>query len=521
MTRLARRLLAGALLSTASPLLAETPVAQLDAYYETAASGHVFTATLRGAEGHAFALFADLSGSDLEPLQQPVVAVGLLDATGRGTVSVPLGPSFFEALQGTIVLRAGYLSDKTPVFSPPAELMLGVPQDCDLLDFDHTLGDDSVMVAGRTIDNQWAAIGLTISAVNTHPAHPDRAILFDTGNVTGGDSDLATPNGAAVGNTQALGNALIIAENEAGAFGPTGLVTVPDDEAWGGSLRFDFADEATVCSVTLIDIDELPGTELRFYRNGNLAVPDEVIPVFSLGDGSVQTLHFFESGLDRFEVFLKGSGAIPMLELIPCPRILDFDESSTGIPLGLKPGEVITNQFASIGVTIEAVNEFVGPGGEPEQNHPDKAILFDSANPTGNDPDLATPNPGVPSNDQPLGLLLILAEDDIDNNTDGYVDDPDDEEEGGEIRFFFASDVTILSARLVDVDASEVTSLRCFDQFDVQIANVIVPTGSDGAVQSVFPNVSGVRRVVLDLGGSGALSDLRFCPDPADTPVEE
>ncbi len=503
-----------------SPVLAGGG-AEVNAYYETDVAGLRLTAQVRGASGPAFALTAELVGfAPVAPIQAPLLGFGLLDANGDGQLSLTFPAALVGQLPAPVAVRALYLDGNGVAWTPRSQFAVQGAVFCDLLDFDHTIGADDVMVAGRTIDTQWADIGLTISARNNFIGHPDRAILFDTGNPTGDDGDLATPNPAGVANDEALGMALVIAENEAGANGPSGLVTVPDDEAYGGSLYFDFAGKATICSVTLLDVDESPGTELRFYRDGDLVTPDEVLPVASLGDGSVQTVHFFEPDVDRFEVYLRGSGAVPMLELVPCPRMIDFDETSTGIPMSFQAGEAIADQYASIGVTISAQNHWIA-GGDPAQNHPDKAILFDSESPTGGDPDLLTPNPQVPGNDTPLGLVLIIAEDDVDAGMDGYVDDPDDEAQGGEIRFEFAQDVTILSARVLDVDGTEKDHFRFFDQFGAQISSILIPDAPDGNVQTLAPNVSGVRKAVLELGGSGAITRLRFCPEPVPVPGQQ
>ena len=485
----------------------------LNLYYETDPAGFKVTSQLFGAEGTAFALVAGIGSTDQNPLDLPVVGFGQLDGQGNGVNVSFVDDDLVNAIPDGIFVRAAYLSGSQLHFTPPADMLLGTATFCELLDFDYKPGDDD-LVPGETISNQWDEIGMAVSALNNAPGHPDRGILFDTGNPTGGDFDLATPNPQGFDNTEALGKALIIAENENGVNGPMGLVSNPDDEAAGGSLIFDFEEPATICSVTLLDIDEAPGTELRFYRNGNLVTPAEVMPVLSLGDGSVQTISFLERNVDRFEVYLQGSGAVPYMELVPCPRIIDFDETSTGVPLSFEAGEWITEQYANIGVHVDAVNDWVS-GGAANQNHPDKAILFDSGNPTGGDTDLLTPNPQVPGNDEALGFVLIVAEDDVDTSpADGLVDDPDDEASGGDIAFSFDQDVTFLSARVLDVDATEIDYMRFFDEFDQEIQAVLIPDAPDGNVQLISGPISGVRKIVLDLGGSGAITRLRFCPDP-------
>lgn len=509
------RAVAGVLL-TAGVASAQLNPAGMNVYYETAQAEQVaVTVQVDNASGSHFALYLAFGGRTFHFDQTWLMGYGSLDAEGSGTFTFPAPAALLADIPGPVHFAAAYKTpngvqftqvNADPVFGTASPL-------CVTLDFNFTLGDDSVMVAGRQITDQWSDIGLNISAENNNGTHPDKAILFDSGSPTGGDFDLATPQVGPIGNDTALGNLLIIAENDGDANPADMLVDVPDDESDGGSLFFDFDDGTTLCSVTLVDIDEEPGTELRFYRNGDLMNPDVVIPIISLGDGSVQRVDFFQEDVDRFEVYLQGSGAVGLLDLVPCPRILGFNEDSTGHPLPFTTGEWITDQYAFLGVNISAVN--FGSRGEPQQNHPDKAILFDSENPTGGDPDLMTPNPMAPGNDVPLGFVLIVAEDDIDvAPADGFVDDPDDEAGGGEIEFAFDQDVTILSTRVLDVDDQEFDELLFYDGSDQLISSIVVPDMPDGSVQLIDVNISGVRRMVLALGGSGAITRLRFCPDP-------
>lgn len=488
-----------ACLAQGSTVSAPPVEANLNVYYETDPSGLKFTTRLEGAKGSIYAVFANVQVPGVEP-----ILIGFAPIGEDFVFDVP--KETVEGLKFPVTLTAGHIVEGVVKTTAPADVQLGTAIQCDVIDFNFTIGPDDVMVAGRQIDDEWADMGMTVSARNSNPLHPDKAILFDTSMVTGGDNDLATPNPGAFDNDVALGNVLIVAENDINVAPVDANVDDPDDEAAGGSLRFDFENKAAVCSVTLLDIDETPGTQLRFYRNGDLSTPDEVFDIVSLGDGSVQRVDFFEANLDRFEVFFQGSGAVGPIELIPCPRVVNFDETSTGIPRDFQTGEEITNQYNDIGLTFSAVNN--------NPMHPNKVILFDSENRTGGDDDLLTPNPMVPGNDTPLGKVLIIAENDVDTSpADGLVDDPDDEAAGGQITFQFDYDVTILSARVLDVDMNELDIWRFFDAADMEIGAIVIPDLPDGNVQLVEPNLSGVRRAVLELGGSGAVTRLRFCPD--------
>ena len=70
------------------------------------------------------------------------------------------------------------------------------------------------------------------------------------------------------------------------------------------------------------------------------------------------------------------------------------------------------------------------------------------------------------------------------------------------------------AARVLDVDANEIDHFHFYDASDALISSILIPDQPDGSVQLVPANVSGVRRAVLDLGGSGAVTRILFCPDP-------
>ncbi len=498
-----------ALLVTAAHALPQTAApTRLTLFSETEAIGSELHAQVEGAAGAHFAVLAHapgLTGTDVLR-QGRIVGIGALDDDGRGSLSRMFDLNVVQDLDAPVAFTSIHRTPTGVGFSHQAEFLVGLAGPaCDVLDFNYTLGDDSTMVAGRPVDEQWSDAGMHISAANGNPLHPNTAILFDSANPTGDDPDLLTPNLGSVGNTEALGHVLILAENDVDAGPVDGLVDEPDDELAGGSFFFDFDDGAAVCSITVIDLDEAPGSELRFYRNGNTVTPDVVMPLLSLGDNSVQTINFHQVGVTRFEVFFKGSGGIGPIEMIPCPRRINFDETPLGTPLDHVAGQEITNQFQSVGLTVSAVNLGVGP---------DKAILFDTSNPTGGDLDLLTPNPMVPSNNEALDMVLIIAENDIDvAPMDGIVDDPDDEAGGGVLTFAFDHDVTFLSARVLDVDGTEVDVFRFLDAGGVEIQSMIIPDQPDGNVQLVSGPVTGVRTIVLELGGSGAITRLRVCPE--------
>jgi hypothetical protein len=169
------------------------------------------------------------------------------------------------------------------------------------------------ITAGQVIDDEFAAYGITISAVNGNASRPDVAIAFDSANPTGGDPDLATP-GPGTGNDTALGNLLIIAEDVVDTSPADGLIDDPDDERAGGTLKFTFDVMQTASgSVTLVDVEEAGGT-IEFLQGGSV-VGALTLGIPNLNNNSVQTVAFDTRPFDALHVNLAGSGAVGAIEL--------------------------------------------------------------------------------------------------------------------------------------------------------------------------------------------------------------
>jgi hypothetical protein len=114
---------------------------------------------------------------------------------------------------------------------------------------------------GTIINTQYAAsLGVTISADNFAPGHPDLATIFNTNASGTPDSDLQYAWDG--GNMKGLGNGavrkiLIIAENDIDA-NKDGLIDAPDDEGSvrpAGVLGFRFQNLQTSFGLDLIDCD--------------------------------------------------------------------------------------------------------------------------------------------------------------------------------------------------------------------------------------------------------------------------
>jgi len=112
----------------------------------------------------------------------------------------------------------------------------------------------------------------------------------------------------------------------------------------------------------------------------------------------------------------------------------------------LPAGTVLSDQFAvSHGVTFSGVNNTPW--------HPDRLAIFDTNNYTGGDVDLSYAWAGGNLAGQRLGMIFVIAEDVVDRNHDGLIDDPDDEARGGRVTIQF--DNLIESFRFDQIDRDD------------------------------------------------------------------
>jgi len=215
----------------------------------------------------------------------------------------------------------------------------------------------------------------------------------------------------------------------------------------------------------------------------------------------------FEAGSEVYVAALyPGSNGLELTE--PSARLLSVGDECETLDFELAPGEIepapgqpIDNEWAVVGIGVSAANK--------RRGHPDLAIIFDGANPSGDDTDQFVPE---------LGQLLIIAENHFDGDGDGFIDDQDDEEGRGRLSFEFETDVTLFGATVLEVDGGEFDFFEAFDGFGNSFGMLEIPTRGDNSVQmfQVEPPLAGVRKLGLILDGSCAVSRLRFCPDPPD-----
>ncbi len=194
--------------------------------------------------------------------------------------------------------------------------------------------------------------------------------------------------------------------------------------------------------------------------------------------------------------------------------LLSFEEDPNGNPI--HAGTVIDDEFEDWGVNVYVINAAA--------SHPDEAIIFNSSNPTGGDPDLGTPSniyggPGLGSggetNKYPLQNILIIAEDDVDNNNDGLVDDPDDEANGGNIYFNFTDPVTFNYIKVLDIDElSYKDKVKLYNEegYLIDYEHIIGTGYGDNSVQTIYFDTGNTSVARVKLVGSAGVDDLYWCP---------
>ncbi|MBN2016055.1 DUF4215 domain-containing protein [Candidatus Dojkabacteria bacterium] len=162
-------------------------------------------------------------------------------------------------------------------------------------------------------------------------------------------------------------------------------------------------------------------------------------------------------------------------------------------------GTIINNQYVSDGVVFYGDNN----------NGPDATIIFDTANPSGNDPDLVTPGYGY-NNTVARNEVLIIPQDAVDANHDGLIDNPNDDADGGKMEILFSTPAEILNLGLLDIDESG-GAVRLYTVGGTPINTYPASNLGDNSFQRINVNQTGVGKLEVELVGSGALTDISYC----------
>ena len=212
----------------------------------------------------------------------------------------------------------------------------------------------------------------------------------------------------------------------------------------------------------------------------------------------------------------------------------------SNVPRGVRKGvnkprlECIEFEEFGTGAIVSTINQSLGTvlvsGHNPDLGNTNAAIIFDSANPTGGDFDLGTPNqnfggpgigeaggPGSPySNEVPKGKILIIAENLLDANDDDQIDDPDDADVVGaglSIDMTDLGGVEIVSLFFIDGETDRPPALiHFFDPADNLITQIPVPQVGNNGVVTLPVGVQNVARMFFNINGSFGLDDICYRP---------
>jgi Tol biopolymer transport system component len=189
-----------------------------------------------------------------------------------------------------------------------------------------------------------------------------------------------------------------------------------------------------------------------------------------------------------------------------CSWDMDFETDASGNQLSR--GQIIDDEWALFGIHVTTDNP---------AEHP--AMIFDSAQPTGNDPDLGSPNEdfggpgrgtggeeGQPGENRwPLGNILIISE-------DGNPDNPNDYGAGGTLIFTFEIPTKVHEVQLIDIDSHETGGkIVAYDQSDNKLGTFSIQPYGNNSIQIVTINLENVARLKFYLQNSGAIAALSFC----------
>lgn len=411
-------------------------------------------AILTGEPGGVWVLETSVDGATLS------TTGGVLDADGVAVHDLVVPAELLEATLGFegLFLDPGGATT-VPVTFPCSALL------CEPLSFDYDR--QGPIGPGELLADRWTDSGMSIVVRRRTPV-----LSFDSNAPTGDDPDLVTP-GSGLLNTVAYDNLLVLGQEGT----PLGdLLADPDANAGGGRVAFTWENDVQTCAITLVDVDEGFGARIRRYLDGELVDEVEIRP---WPDNNVRTFPLEPLYVDQMVVRFAGNGGIARLDYLPCPRLADFDLSTTGIPFEVLEGELCTDQFLSQDFTVSATNA--------DPTHPDEAILLDRG---------------------AEGIVVAIARDDVDGDGDGLIDDPEIEPAGGTITFDWALCTRVEGARLVELE-NEAT-VRVYDQDDVLLYEGMTTNGAT----DFGGGVELVRRVEFVLQGLGAIGGLRYCPTP-------
>lgn len=217
---------------------------------------------------------------------------------------------------GPITTGTAIISNQTGEFAPTLHAVPGGT--CDTVCENRQTFSFNDLVAGSILTDEYAGLGLEVSATNANVNQLDEVGVFNTSTPISTELDLGTPNsfyggsgepalnaatGTGVGNFVDQENALIIPHCDGDTCG-----------AGTGTITFSFNSPAQVVSLSLIDI-QAEGTTIAGKKGANI-IFTEAVP--AIGNNSLQTVALTQHGVlvDELVVTLAEPGAVD--DLVVC-----------------------------------------------------------------------------------------------------------------------------------------------------------------------------------------------------------
>jgi hypothetical protein len=193
--------------------------------------------------------------------------------------------------------------------------------------------------------------------------------------------------------------------------------------------------------------------------------------------------------------------------------VIDFEDQTAGT--------IVDDEYASL-VDISVIN-YTGPN---------LAVLFDTTAMTASGGDNDLLGPFNHKNDLLRGFVtgnVLIIQENVDSCNTDICKDPDDEgsRPAGKFIFDFNTVISLESIDFFDVETAENgttvnNAIRLFDVDDNEImpGTFYTPdTGGDNMWDQLVFNVDGVKRIELNLGGSGAIDNIRYSVIPVPAAV--
>ena len=443
----------------------------------------------------------------VDPVNQAMAGIAIEKSTNGVDADLPTGPllavgstATFEYVvsnTGTVPLEEVSVVDDQGV---TVTFQSGDTNNDGLLDVDETwvYTGSTVVTAGQYTNIATAegtdSTGQIPDPVNdTDPSnHFGVALGLDIEKSTNGDdADVAPGPSVLVGDVVDFEYVVTNTGNV-----PVSNVVVVDDQ--GVIVTFQSGDTN---NDGLLDLDET-----WIYTGSTIATAGQYTNIGTVtGNDSTGTIPDAADDSDPS----NHNGLLAAIDLMKFVDVTTLTEEMVVVDFeGLPAGTIVSNQFP--GVVIEAENRRVSGAGN-------RAMIFDSSNPSGGDNDLGTPNqdfggPGIGAggglgsdnpNEVALGNILIISE-------DGDQSDPDDEARGGVFTFTFDNPVRVDHLDLLDIDTNEAGGSVVTVATPSGTQSFPIPAQGNNSFQRVSIGLSDVTSMTVDFVSSGAITELKF-----------